>query len=140
MIKQILINLGLVTAIGGLFGIIGEVLFESDFLRWFSVSILLQFIFFFIFNSIVYIITNYKLMKLNVERQNILDQNSITLPCANCSHPNTTLVNVNSSENSFTCSECGVKNSISVMITNAQKTDIIYKKDVLTQDDIKELV
>lgn len=136
--KNILVRLQITLVISLLFGGIAF-LFGDSFIRWFLYGILFQFIVSPMFYLLLKTWGQININKLKVSRMNAIDQNSTELLCAKCNAVNKTMINVNSDENSFTCKECGTVNNIYVEIRNAQKTNIVYKKNVITEEDIKDL-
>lgn len=120
------------------FGSIGFFGFGS-FIPWFGLSLVGQYLFFYIFNSIIQRVENYQFNKLINDREIEIEKNVIPLFCANCNHPTDVHIDIKGSENGFKCDNCGTENAILVSISNAQKTNILYKKDVLTEEDIKNI-
>ena len=136
--NKILISLIITFLVSIAFGAIGFFGY-GNFVSWFGISFVGQYLFFFTLNSIIDRIEYYKYNKLINEREIEIEKNIIPMFCANCNHPNDVHVDVKMNENSFICENCGTHNSVIVSITNAQKTNILYKKDVLTEEDIQEI-
>jgi hypothetical protein len=123
------------------FGLIGFFGYDGidSFVSWFGISLVSQFLFFFIFNSLVQRYENYKYSELINAREIEIEKNIIPMFCANCNHPNEVHIDIKGGENKFVCDNCDTENAVLVSISNAQKTNPVYKKDVLTEEDIKDL-
>jgi phage FluMu protein Com len=118
-----------------LFAVIGYFT-GGDIFRWFFVSFICQFIFFFILNTITKTVVQMRLNRLEVERLNALDENKVLINCAVCKDPNEVIIKVGQ-ENEFRCERCKSLNSVKVSVSNYQKTEFV--DGIITEDVIDKI-
>lgn len=132
MIVSILITL----CISFIFGVIGYFT-GGDIVRWFSISLVLQYVIFFIINSITKTLAQMHINRMEVERLNAIDQNKAKIECAVCGEPNEAFIKINEN-NEFRCERCKSLNSINVTISNYQKTEML-DNGIITEDVVNTL-
>lgn len=130
-------NFLLAIGISLLFGFLG-LLLSSSFLVYFLASLGIQLVIYPIINQILLFVANLNIHKWQLARLSELDRNIADLACASCGKINNVLINV-AEDNEFECEHCKVKNSVLVQLYSAQKTNIVTKKDILTQEDVEKL-
>lgn len=120
--------------------ILGSVGFFTggDFLRWFFISLFVQFGIFFIINLITKTYAQIQINRLEVERLNAIEKNTARIKCVVCGEINEVVIDINA-PNEFRCKKCSSLNSVHVQISNAQKTEINDVNGVFTEDSIREL-
>lgn len=131
MIISILITL----AVSSIFALIGFFTSGNVF-QWFFVSLITQFIVFFLFNIVMKSYFQLKTNQLEVARLNALDENRVTINCAVCDEPHDVVIKVGE-VNEFRCEKCKSLNKIDISISNYQKTEIL--DGIITEDFVKEL-
>lgn len=131
MIISILITL----AVSGVFALIGFFTGGNVF-QWFSISLVMQFIVFFLFNIAMRSYFQLQTNKLEVQRLNALDENRVTVKCAVCGEPHDIVIKVGG-VNEFRCEKCKSLNKVEVSISNYQKTEIL--EGLITEDIVNEI-
>ncbi len=131
MIVSILLTLVVSTS----FAIIGYFT-GGDIYRWFFISLVCQFVLFFIINTLTKTVVQLRLNSLEVERLNALDENRVRIECSVCKDPNDVTVKV-AKDNEFRCEKCKSLNTVKVSVSNFQKTEIF--DGVLTEDVVNQL-
>lgn len=123
--------------ISGIVGLIG-IIFKEAFLFWFLISFVFQFVIFIVVNNILRFMAHVKMKQWELDIQKEMNKNRVDMECAACNETNTVILNIKE-DNKFTCKSCGVENSVILHYSNAQKTNPIYKQNILTMDDVKKL-
>ena len=133
MLRSLLIT----CSIGVGFGLVG--LFTGgDFLRWFGISFVSQFVLFFIFNSLSKSFFQLQINRLEVERINAMEKNNVEINCALCNEINEIVVNV-AEINEFRCVKCNSLNTVRTEISNYHKTEIIPNSGIITEDVLNKI-
>jgi hypothetical protein len=90
----------------------------------------IQFIGFFLFNTIL----EYKAARdarlLNLKEVELVAQNTMTVECASCKKENTIIIRTNR-ENRFICGHCNTKNSVYLFTETAVVTEPMYETSPL---------
>jgi len=93
-------------------------------------AFLIQFISFFLFNTVL----EYKAAKDNrlliFKEAELLAQNTMTVECASCKKENNIIVRTNQ-ENRFICGHCNTKNSVYIFAETAIVTEPMYETNPL---------
>jgi hypothetical protein len=84
-------------------------------------GVILQFIFFAIYNNIMQYFTNRSIDRETSIRITELGKQAAEVQCAHCSEINYVPIRI-SADNSFDCTECSRSNAIYLSVTTAQKT------------------
>lgn len=108
----------------------------GNFIRWFVIATVAQLVVFFIYNQYITTRVQMHLNELEVERLNKIDENRVTIKCAVCGEPETTVIRL-SDKNEFRCKKCNSLNVIDVKISNIQKTEFI--DGLITQEVLEKL-
>ena len=101
-------------------------LFGVDPLKSFIVGIVGQFVFFYVWNSVMSFMLR---MRVETEETNRITEwakQGVEAQCAYCGAINYIPIRLDE-ENEFTCTECDKQNSVYVNITTAQQTDTLDK-------------
>ena len=131
-----LVSILITFCVSGLLAIIGYFTGGSP-LQWFGISLVLQYIIFFIVNTVTKAVAQMYINRLEVQRLNAIDENKVRIKCAVCEDPNDVVIKVGKS-NEFRCERCKSLNSVSVSISNFQKTEI-PSDTVITEDTVNKL-
>lgn len=121
MIVNILRSLAITLAISGTCASVGWSL-DYNFWKIFALITAIQFVGFWIFNTIIQHIKQVKMTQLENERIAEYTKQSITAECAYCKTPNLIPLRVDS-DNDFDCTNCNKPNAIYIGITVTQKTN-----------------
>lgn len=131
--------IGVIFSIGlSLIAGLAALAFGGSFFFWSIITFIYQIVAFAIVNNIITFISKLKVRQWEIDILKEAKKNKIHMNCASCNELNEIVVNT-AEDNKFICKDCGVENSVIVQIMNAQKTNPIYRKDVLTTEDIKSL-
>jgi hypothetical protein len=130
-----LISFLITLCVSTIFGFIGF-FSGGGFFIWFFTSFVLQYVIFFIVNSVTKAIVQMQINRLEVERLNKIDENRVRIKCSVCKELNDVIIDIKG-ENEFRCIKCGSLNSVSVAISNFQKTEFL--DGVITEDIVKKL-
>lgn len=122
-------------AVSGIFALIGFFT-GGNLFQWFFVSLVMQFIVFFLFNITLKTIVQLRINKLEVDRLNAIDENRVILKCAVCGEPNEVVIKVGK-VNEFRCEKCKSLNRINVDISNYQKTEML--DGLITEEIVEKL-
>lgn len=121
MIVNILRSLATTLSVSGTCALVGWSL-DYDFWRIFALITAIQFVSFWVFNSILQHIKQVKMTQLENERIAEYTKQSITAECAYCKTSNLIPLRVNNA-NDFDCTNCNKPNAIYIGITVTQKTN-----------------
>lgn len=123
MTIQILKSLLAVSLVSGVIGYIGFKTTSASFIEVFCISTILQFIFFYFYNSILSYVTRMNLEKENLETIKLINTNNVLINCEACKKVNSVRVDL-STENEFTCEHCKSENILEVEYKTIVKTKI----------------
>ena len=123
MTIQILKSLFAVGLVSGVIGYIGFKTTSASFIEVFCISTILQFIFFYFYNSILSYVTRMNLEKENLETIKLINTNNVLINCEACKKVNSVRVDL-STENEFTCEHCKSENILEVEYKTIVKTKI----------------
>jgi len=123
MTIQILKSLFAVSLVSGVIGYIGFKTTSASFIEVFCISTILQFIFFYFYNSILSYVTRMNLEKENLETIKLINTNNVLINCEACKKVNSVRVDL-STENEFTCEHCKSENILEVEYKTIVKTKI----------------
>jgi transposase-like protein len=137
-LEKIVKSLLFAIIISSIVGLTGY-LFKDSFAFWFIISFVFQFLVFIIFNNALIFISKLKQKEWEIALMAEVSKNKVAIHCAHCNEINEVVLNVND-DNKFICKSCGTENSIMLNYVNAQKTNPIYKKHILTQADVDKLI
>lgn len=121
MIVNILRSLATTLSVSGTCALVGWSL-DYDFWRIFALITAIQFVSFWVFNSILQHIKQVKMTQLENERIAEYTKQSITAECAYCKTSNMIPLRVNN-DNDFDCTNCNKPNAVYIGITVTQKTN-----------------
>jgi thiol-disulfide isomerase/thioredoxin len=137
-LEKVLKSLLFVIIVSCIVGLTGF-LFKDSFAFWFVLSFVFQFLVSILFNNVLIFISALKRKEWEIAVMKEVSKNKVAMHCAHCNELNEVVLNVND-DNKFTCKSCGTENSVILNYMNAQKTNPIYKKHILTKDDVDELI
>lgn len=123
MTIQILKSLFAVSLVSGVIGYIGFKTTSASFIEVFCISTILQFIFFYFYNSILSYVTRMNLEKENLETIKLINTNNVLINCEACKKVNSVRVDL-STENEFTCEHCKSENILEIEYKTIVKTKI----------------
>lgn len=123
MITQILKSLFIVCIVSASVGYIGAEATSRTFAELFLISTILQFLFFWFYNSILSYVTRVRLEKDNLETLKLINTNNVIIECGACKKVNTVRVNL-SKENGFECEHCKTGNILNIEYKTIVKTKI----------------
>ena len=124
MVTQILKSLFLVLlASSGIAFVYTSITNNKSFIEIFAISTILQFIFFYFYNSIFTYITRLKLERENLETIKLINTNNVIINCESCKKVNNVRVDL-SQDNSFICEHCKTENILEVTYNTIVKTKI----------------
>jgi len=109
---------------------------NQSFLPWFGLTLVIQYLIFFIVNLFIKVFIQLKLNQLEIERLNEIDKNKTVVKCATCKEVNDVLINIKNVDNDFRCVKCNSLNNVIVNIQNFQKTE--FYDGIITEESIKE--
>lgn len=95
---------------------------DYSFIKAFTLSTIIQFIGFWMFNSIMQHVRQVKMTELENQRIAEYTKQSINVECSYCKSNNLIPLHVNG-DNDFKCVNCGKENAVYVGITVTQKTN-----------------
>ena len=98
--------------------------FDIPFIQAFISVMCVQFIFFFIWNTVSLNLENARMDHEETERIKAYSHQGVDADCAHCSKPNFIPVRFDE-KNEFECQHCEKINSVYINITTAQVTDIL---------------
>lgn len=101
-------------------------LFGVDPLKSFIVGIVGQFVFFYVWNSVMSFMLRMRVESEETNRITEWAKQGVEAQCAYCGAINYIPIRLDE-ENEFTCTECDKQNSVYVNITTAQQTDTLDK-------------
>lgn len=129
MIRNIVVSL-LATSLVALTlaGVISYV-FEYDFIRAFVLLCIVQFVGFYLYNSIVQTILRIRIEQEQTKQAEFFTKQGVDVTCAHCNAMNYIPVSMEQG-NEFNCMSCDKENAVYIDITVAQKTDIIDKQSL----------
>jgi phage FluMu protein Com len=106
-------------------------------IQWFGISLVLQYVVFFIINTVTKAVAQMHINRLEVQRLNAIDENRVRIKCAVCGEPHDIIVKVGQT-NEFRCERCKSLNTVTVSVSNFQKTEIA-PDSVITEDTVNKL-
>ncbi len=124
MILQILKSIILLCSVSGLTAYVGSEYTSKSFIEIFLFATVLQFIFFYFYNSLISYFTRLKLERENLETIQLINTNNVILECSSCKKTNSVRVDLSSS-NEFTCTHCGADNILNIEFKTITKTNIL---------------
>ena len=126
MIKTILLSILKTLTVAAIFGGLFEYYTSYVFVDVFITTIIIQFIFFYLWNTY----TQYRLRLVQeveeTKREELYMQQGVTVECAHCKSMNYIPIRMDE-ENGFDCEDCGRSNSVYIDVTVARKTEIVDK-------------
>jgi len=131
-----LVSILITFCVSGLLAIIGYFTGGNP-IQWFGISFVLQYIIFFIVNTVTKAVAQMHINRLEIQRLNAIDENRVRIKCAVCEEPNDVVVKIGQT-NEFRCERCKSLNNVSVAINNFQKTEIA-PDSVITEDTVNKL-
>lgn len=123
MIPQILKSLFTVGVVSSTIAYIVYKSSSKSFVEIFIIATILQFIFFYFYNSIITYITRVKLESKNLETIQLMNTNNVLIECSSCKKMNNVRV-VLSDRNEFTCDHCKTENILDIQYNTITKTKI----------------
>ena len=88
MTLQILKSLLLVCIVSSTIAYIGYKNTSKSFVEFFIISTILQFVFFYFYNSIIAYVTRLKLEKQNLDTIQLMNTNNVLIDCSSCKKTN----------------------------------------------------
>ena len=138
MLQRIGISLLKTILISALFAGAG-LLFNFPFIQVFAASMCVQFILFFIWNSVMEYSFRSKLERIETERLELYAQQGVDVTCAYCGRGNFVPVRFDE-DNEFECEHCEETNAIYVRVTTTQITDILETDRLSASAYIKDKI
>lgn len=129
MIKNIVVSLLITAIVAALSGALGLLLFETSFLKVFSVVFLIQIIIAYFWNSLTQTLRMNKAETEETKRIELYAQQGVDAECAYCKVTNFIPLRMDE-DNDFDCVSCSKTNSVYIDVTVAQKTQIIDKESL----------
>jgi len=123
MTSQILKSLFTVGLVSGVIGYIGFKTTSASFIEIFTISTIIQFIFFYFYNSILSYVTRMKLEKENLDTIKLINTNNVLIECEACKKVNNVRVDL-STQNGFVCEHCKSENILEIEYKTIIKTKI----------------
>jgi len=123
MIPQILKSLFTVGVVSSTIAYIVYKSSSKSFVEIFIIATILQFIFFYFYNSIITYITRVKLESKNLETIQLMNTNNVLIECSSCKKMNNVRV-VLSERNEFACDHCKTENILDIQYNTITKTKI----------------
>ena len=123
MIPQILKSLFTVGVVSSTISYIVYKSSSKSFVEIFIIATILQFIFFYFYNSIITYITRVKLESKNLETIQLMNTNNVLIECSSCKKMNNVRV-VLSERNEFACDHCKTENILDIQYNTITKTKI----------------
>jgi len=123
MIPQILKSIFTVGVVSSTIAYIVYKSSSKSFVEIFIIATILQFIFFYFYNSIITYITRVKLESKNLETIQLMNTNNVLIECSSCKKMNNVRV-VLSERNEFACDHCKTENILDIQYNTITKTKI----------------
>ena len=123
MIPQILKSIFTVGVVSSTIAYIVYKSSSKSFVEIFIIATILQFIFFYFYNSIIAYITRVKLESKNLETIQLMNTNNVLIECSSCKKMNNVRV-VLSERNEFACDHCKTENILDIQYNTITKTKI----------------
>lgn len=123
MTLQVLKSLILLCVVSSSAAYIGFKTTSKSFVEIFIIATILQFIFFYFYNSIISYITRLKLENKNLETIQLMNTNNVLIECSSCKKTNNVRV-VLTEDNNFTCTHCKTENILDITFNTITKTKI----------------
>ena len=120
---QILKSILVVAIVSSIIAYIGSKTTTEPFATFFIVSTILQFLFFYFYNSIITYVTRMKLEKENLEAIKLINTNNVLINCEACKKLNTVRVDLTTT-NQFECAHCKAENVLNIEYNTIVKTKI----------------
>ena len=120
---QILKSISVVAIVSYTIAYIGSKTTTEPFATFFIVSTVLQFLFFYFYNSIITYVTRMKLEKENLEAIRLINTNNVLINCEACKKLNTVRVDL-STITQFECTHCNAENVLNIEYKTIVKTKI----------------
>lgn len=124
MVLQILKSLVLLCSVSGIVAYLAVGYTTKSFIEIFLFATIVQFVFFYFYNSIISYVTRLRLEKENLETIKLINTNNILVECSSCKKTNNVRVNL-SANNDFTCTHCGTDNILDFEFKTITKTNIL---------------
>jgi transposase-like protein len=129
MIRNIVVSLLATSLVALTFAGVISYVFEYNFVRAFVLLCIIQFVGFYIYNSIVQTILRIRIEQEQTKQAEYFTKQGVDVTCAHCNSMNYIPVSMEQ-DNEFSCTSCGKENAVYIDITVAQKTDIIDKQSL----------
>jgi hypothetical protein len=137
MIKSIFLSLLTTCLVSLMVASIVTYVFEYNFTRAFILLCIIQFVGFYLYNSLTQTILRIRIEQEQTKQAEYFTKQGVDVSCAHCNSLNFIPVSMEQ-DNEFNCSACGKENAVYIDITVAQKTDIIDKQSLTVNSHIKE--
>jgi len=119
--RNVVYSLFITLVIAVLLGGAGSYMFDVSLMKCITAAVILQFLFFAIYNNIMQYYTNRSIERETSIRITEIGKQAAEVQCAHCNVVNYVPIHI-SADNSFDCAECSRSNAIYLSITTAQKT------------------
>jgi hypothetical protein len=129
MIRNIVASLLATSLVALTFAGVISYVFEYDFIRAFVLLCIVQFVGFYLYNSIVQTILRIRIEQEQTKQAEFFTKQGVDVTCAHCNAMNYIPVSMEQG-NEFNCMSCDKENAVYIDITVAQKTDIIDKQSL----------
>lgn len=139
MINSIVRSLLLTVIVSLIAGGLLNYLFGFALLKMTIGALVVQFVFFYLYNSVVQLVMSSKFEREQTRQAEYFSKQGVDVNCAHCNNVNFIPIAM-TDVNEFVCDVCGKQNSVYVDITVAQKTDIVDKQSVTVNSYSKEKV
>jgi len=123
-VPEIIKSLTITLLVSATLAFIGWYFFTMDFAKWFIGTVIIQVIFFAIYNNLKIFIYD-KGFEVEYTKQLIeYSKQGVEVPCAGCGAKNYVPIRLDDS-NDFNCEACSKPNAIYITLTSAQKTQML---------------
>ena len=137
MIKDILVSILKSVLVAGLLGWLTSYLLSYDPLKCFVAVLAAQYVFFYLWNTILSHNRTNTLTREETERIVAFQQQGVTVNCAHCNQPNFIPVRMDE-DNQFECESCGKHNAVYIDVTVAPKSQSLDRSILSINSLIKE--
>ena len=131
--RSLLLTVMVALIVGGLL----NYLFDYALLKTAVSALVVQFVFFYLYNSVVQLVMSSKFEREQTIQAEYFSKQGVDVSCAHCNNINFIPISM-ADVNEFVCDVCGKQNSVYVDITVAQKTDIVDTQSVKVNSNDKE--
>lgn len=100
-------------------------LFKGNFIQWYLIGLLSQYIFFYVFNTFLQYKSARDARFLQLKEAEIISKNTVKVECASCKKESDVLVQFGQ-DNRYICGHCSTKNTVFLFAETAVTTEPMY--------------